>query len=309
MKGTSSFFQRDLISIQDLTKSEIEEILTYSQEFKKRYPKDLLRGSILASCFFEPSTRTRLSFESAMLRLGGQVLGFADGQVTSAKKGESLKDTMRIISSYADVIVIRHPQEGSAKVAAIPVINGGDGAREHPTQTLLDLLSIQETQGSLTGGSFEGLNVAFVGDLKYGRTVHSLVLALSHYNCKLYFVSPSSLAMPEAILEELKVSNIQFSFHNSIQEIVDRVDVLYMTRVQEERFQDRSHYEKIKDEMVLKAELLKNVRPNFKVFHPLPRVQEINTDVDNTPHAYYFQQSENGLYVRMALLALFLGKV
>lgn len=296
--------QRSLISISDLSKEEIEKLLKRAAEFKKKPPKELLRGKILASCFFEPSTRTRLSFESAMLRLGGQVIGFSDSNCTSTKKGETLFDTIKVIGALADLIVIRHPLEGAAKLASEatrkPVINAGDGANQHPTQTLLDLFTIKECQGKLSG-----LNIAIVGDLKYGRTVHSLAYAAALFDMRLYFISPDELTLPDAILQELRKKRGKFSFHRSIEEVIGKVDILYMTRLQKERF-DQATYERVKDNFILNEALLEKAKKHLRVLHPLPRVSEIARAVDNTPHAYYFQQAENGLFVRQALLAYYL---
>lgn len=298
---------RSLISIAHLSKEEIEHLLKCAAEFKKKPAKELLRGNILASCFFEPSTRTRLSFESAMLRLGGQVIGFSDSASTSIKKGESLHDSMKVIGSLADLIVIRHPLEGAARLASLatnkPVINAGDGANQHPTQTLLDLFTIKECQGKL-----EGLKVAIVGDLKYGRTVHSLAYAAALFDMRLYFISPEELTLPDTILHQLRKLRGKFSFHRSVEEVIDKVDVLYVTRIQKERF-DEATYEKVKESFILKEAQLKNAQSHLKVLHPLPRVNEIEVAIDKTPHAYYFQQAENGLFVRQALLALTLGKI
>lgn len=299
---------RDIISIPELTKDEILHILKTAASLKKTPQPHLLEGKVMASCFFEPSTRTRLSFETAMQRLGGRVMGFADPGITSAKKGESLYDAMKIIGQYADVIAMRHPLEGAARRASEasdkPVINGGDGANQHPTQTLLDLFTILETQKTLTG-----LKIALVGDLKYGRTVHSLAQALTHFDTTLYFVAPDTLQMPQYLCDELKNKKIKFSLHQKIEEVVNKVDILYMTRIQGERFADPVDYERVKNAFIMNATTLKNAKPNLKVLHPLPRVNEISTDVDNTKHAYYFEQAENGLYVRQALLALVLGKI
>jgi aspartate carbamoyltransferase catalytic subunit len=299
------FKNRSLVSIADLSKAEIEFLIKKAAEFKKRQPKELLRGKLLASCFFEPSTRTRLSFEAAMLKLGGQVMGFSEAASTSAAKGETLFDTMKVIGGFADLIVVRHPQEGAARLSSLatktPVINAGDGANQHPTQTLLDLFSIKECQGSL-----EGLKIALVGDLKYGRTIHSLVHACTLFDMRLYFISPEQLSLPEPILQELKKKRGKFSFHQSIEEVVDKVDILYMTRIQKERF-DEGTYNKVKDCYILKKETLKKAKKHLKVLHPLPRVNEIDPTIDQTPYAYYFQQAENGLFVRQALLASILG--
>lgn len=302
----STISGRDLISISDLSKAEIELVLATALKFQKSPKPDLLKGSILASCFFEPSTRTRLSFESAMHRLGGSVIGFSEAGTTSAKKGESLSDSMRVIGSYADIVVIRHPQEGSARLAAEstdkPVINGGDGANQHPTQTLLDLFTIQECQGKI-----DDLQIALVGDLKYGRTIHSLSLALAHYPIRLYFVSPESLVLPDAIAHELKKKGVKFSFHEKLEEVIPKVDILYMSRIQKERFPDSQI--DFTNTCLLKKKHLERAKPNLRILHPLPRVDEIEATIDNTPFAYYFQQTANGVPVRMALLALLLGKI
>lgn len=303
-----NFKNRDIISISELSKAEILQALKLAYDLKKKPQPKLLEGKIMASCFFEPSTRTRLSFETAMEKLGGKVMGFADPGVTSAKKGETLYDAMRIIGQYADVIAMRHPYEGAARRAAEatdkPILNGGDGANQHPTQTLLDLFTIKECQKKL-----EGLRVALVGDLKYGRTTHSLAQALTHFNARLHFVAPESLQMPEYIREELKQNKIKFSLHKKIEEVINKVDILYMTRIQEERFADPMEYERVKNVYVLDAKMLAKAKTNLKIMHPLPRVNEIATDVDKTKYAYYFEQAENGLYVRQALLGLVLGKL
>lgn len=299
---------RDIISIRELNKEEILAILKNARSLKKTPRPTLLTNQVMGSCFFEPSTRTRLSFETAMQRLGGRVVGFADPAVTSSKKGETLYDSTRIIGQYVDVIAMRHPLEGSARRASEatdkPIINGGDGANQHPTQTLLDLFTIHECQKKL-----EGLDIALVGDLKYGRTTHSLAQALTHFKAHLYFVAPDSLQMPNYICEELKRKKIKYTIHKKIEEIVNKVDILYMTRIQGERFPDQMEYEKIKNIFVLTADMLSSARTNLKVLHPLPRVGEITTDVDTTKYAYYFEQAENGLYVRQALLAMVLGKL
>lgn len=299
---------KDIISIPELSKEEILAVLENARSLKKEPQPNLLENHVMGSCFFEPSTRTRLSFETAMQRLGGRVVGFADPAVTSTKKGETLYDSIRIIGQYVDVIAMRHPLEGSARRASEatnkPILNGGDGANQHPTQTLLDLFTIEECQKKL-----DGLDIALVGDLKYGRTTHSLAQALTHFGAHLYFVAPNSLQMPDYICEELKAKNIKFSLHEKIEDVIDKVDVLYMTRIQGERFADQIEYQKIKHVFVLTAKMLEIVRPNLSVLHPLPRVGEITADVDTTKHAYYFEQAENGLYVRQALLAMVLGKL
>jgi aspartate carbamoyltransferase catalytic subunit len=295
---------RSLISISDLTKEEILLVLKTAEEIKKKPPKELLKGKILASCFYEPSTRTRLSFEAAMIRLGGSVIGFSDSSSTSAKKGETLHDSIKVIGQYADILVVRHPAEGSARVAAesttIPVLNAGDGANQHPTQTLLDLFTIKECKNKL-----KGLDIAFVGDLKHSRTVHSLAQACAHFDMRLFFVSPEQLTLPDEITQILKKQGVKFSFHRTIEEVISKVDILYMTRIQRERFEP-SAYEKVKDAYVLTLEMLKKADKNLKVLSPLPRVNEIDTAIDETPHAYYFEQAANGLFVRMALLSLIL---
>ncbi|MCP4475574.1 MAG: aspartate carbamoyltransferase [Gammaproteobacteria bacterium] len=300
-------FQRNLISTSDLSLEEIALILDTTQAVKTEAIPTCLQGKILASCFFEPSTRTRLSFESAMLRLGGQVIGFASAKNTSIQKRESLSDSIRIISAYADAIVLRHPAEGAARLAAEvsakPVINAGDGANRHPSQTLLDLFTIRETQGTL-----EGLRIAFVGDLKYGRTVHSLTQACARYpNTRFYFVAPDMLTMPDHICDLLRDQSIKFSFHTDIQDIVDHVDILYMTRIQQERF-EAEELRKFRKRYRLTESMVAQAKNNMKILHPLPRVDEIDVEVDRSPYAYYFQQAENGLYLRQALLALLLNQ-
>ncbi len=298
-------YQKNIISIADLSRTDLELILQTALSLKESPQPELLKNKVIASCFFEASTRTRLSFETAVQRLGGSVIGFDSGGNTSlAQKGETLADSVKVIASYADAFFMRHPQEGAARLASefsdVPVINGGDGANQHPTQTLLDLFTIYETQDTL-----DNLNIAFVGDLKYGRTVHSLAQALSLFNCNFYFIAPDALAMPDYILEELNDKGINYSVHKSIEEVIDSLDVLYMTRVQKERF-DETEYQHIKSAFLLNAQMLENVRENLKVLHPLPRVDEIHKNVDDTPYAYYFQQAQNGVYARQALLALLL---
>lgn len=304
----SPFYQRDILSISDFSKDDVIYLLRKIKHLKENPTSNILQGFILGNCFFEPSTRTRLSFESAMLRLGGSVLGFEDMNTTSVKKGESLQDSFKMLHHYADVLVIRHPLEGSAQLAAdaadVPVINAGDGANQHPTQTFLDLFSLQESQGRL-----EDLHIALVGDLKYGRTVHSLAEALIHFKPRLYFVSPQGLEMPKEVCDRLKEKGVKFSFHPSFEEILPKVDVFYMTRIQEERFVHKLEYELVKHSYILKKEHLVDVKTNFKVLHPLPRVFEIDSSVDYTDYAYYFQQAKHGLLTRQALLGLILGKL
>ncbi|MFH1287008.1 MAG: aspartate carbamoyltransferase [Candidatus Magasanikbacteria bacterium] len=303
-----TFEGRDILSITDLSKEDIEKVLEHAKQLKQKPQPTLLQTYVMASCFFEPSTRTRLSFETAMKRLGGEVMGFADANVTSVKKKETIYDSMKIIGQYADVIVMRHPMEGSVRRAAEatdkPILNGGDGSNQHPTQTLLDLFTIKESQRSL-----EGLSIALVGDLKYGRTVHSLTQALTHFGAELHFIAPDSLKMPNYICRYLQKKNIGFTEHSSIEEVMPKVDILYITRIQGERFPDKMEYERVKNVFVLTKDMMNSAKPNMRILHPLPRVNEIEVDIDATPHAYYFQQAENGLYVRQALLGLVLGKL
>ena len=300
-------YKKHIVSISDFTREELELIVTTAEQLKHNPRPDLLEGRVIASCFFEASTRTRLSFETAINRLGGTFIGFADGGSTSlAKKGESLADSVSVISSYTDAFVMRHPQEGAARLASefsnVPVINGGDGSNQHPTQTLLDLFSIHECQGTL-----DNLKVAFVGDLKYGRTVHSLAQALCNFGAEFTFIAPDALYMPDFLLDEFEEKGIKFRRARTIEEIAHEVDIVYMTRVQKERF-DETEYKHIASQYVMTAETLQEAKPNLRVLHPLPRVDEISVDVDKTPYAYYFQQAENGVYAREALLALVLNE-
>ena len=297
---------RNLISISDYNKEEYLYILKLAEDFEKNPVQDVAKEKVVATLFFEPSTRTRLSFESAANRMGARVIGFSDASNSSTAKGESLADTIKTVSCYADIIVMRHPIEGAARlaseVATVPVINAGDGANQHPTQCMLDLYSIQKTQGSL-----DNLNIALVGDLKYGRTVHSLVEAMCNFNTTFHLISPDSLKLPSSVKMHIKKSNLTYYQYTEIQEAIDKVDILYMTRVQRERFLDIQDYEKVKNSYVLDKSMLINCKPNMKVLHPLPRVNEIATNVDATPQAYYFQQAQNGVYVRQALIAAILG--
>ncbi|WP_342031689.1 aspartate carbamoyltransferase [Neisseria sp. Marseille-Q2251] len=299
-------YRQHVISISDLTTEQLELLLQTALKLKADPRDDLLEGKLIGSCFFEPSTRTRLSFETAVQRLGGKVIGFADGANTSAKKGETLADTARIISSYTDAIIQRHPKDGAARVSAefskVPVINAGDGTNQHPSQTLLDLVTIYETQGRLNK-----LKIAMAGDLKYGRTVHSLCQALKRWDCEFAFVSPPSLAMPEYITEELEAAGCRYQILSDLEAAVEWADILYMTRVQRERF-DEQEFAKIQGKFNLNAAMLANARPNLRVLHPLPRVDEIHPNVDATPHAYYFEQATNGVYARMAILSLVLNE-
>jgi aspartate carbamoyltransferase catalytic subunit len=309
MNMANSLYKKHIISISELTRDELELIVATAGQLKAEPQPELIKHKVVASCFFEPSTRTRLSFETAIQRIGGSVIGFDnDGNTSLAKKGETLADSVQVISSYVDAFVMRHPKEGAARLASefsngTPVINAGDGSNQHPTQTLLDLFTIAETQGRL-----DDISIAFIGDLKYGRTVHSLTQALAKFNnVRFYFAAPDALAMPDYILEELDDAGIAYSLHTEIEEVIPQVDILYMTRVQKERF-DESEYAHIKSAYILTAAHLTDAKPNMKVLHPLPRVDEITTDVDKTPHAYFFQQAENGVYAREALLALVLNE-
>ena len=295
-----------LVSIHDFSKEEMLHILDVAQDFEKDKNQPILRGKVVASLFFEPSTRTRLSFETAANRLGARVIGFSDAGNTSVSKGETLKDTIKMVSNYADLIVMRHPLEGSARYASeitdIPIINAGDGANQHPTQTLLDLHTIRQTQGRLND-----ISINMVGDLKYGRTVHSLLQALSHFSPKFTFTAPDELKMPQEYKDYLDSLGIPYCETDDLSSHLNDVDILYMTRVQQERFTDPMEYEKVKNVYTLNAKMLCGVRENMKILHPLPRVNEISQDVDDTPYAYYFKQAGNGMYVRMAIIADLLG--
>jgi aspartate carbamoyltransferase catalytic subunit len=297
---------KNLISINDYTKEEIHRVLDLAGEFEKKPSQDILRERVVATLFFEPSTRTRLSFESAVNRLGGKIIGFSDTASSSSTKGESLKDTIKTVSNYSDLIVMRHPIEGSARyaseVAGVPVINAGDGANQHPTQTLLDLYSIKKTQGTL-----ENLNLFIVGDLKYGRTVHSLLMAMALFNATFYFVSPEELRIPAEYKMYLDQRGLKYYEYNDFRELLPEADIIYMTRIQKERFSDPIDYEKTKNAYVLKNIMLQNSRDNMKILHPLPRVNEISTDVDDNEKAYYFIQALNGVYTRQAIISLILG--
>lgn len=297
---------KNLISIQDFTKDEILHVLEVAREFEANREQNFLAGKVIACLFFEPSTRTRLSFEAAVNRLGARVIGFPDNKNTSQKKGETLEDTIKIVSNYVDMIIMRHPVEGAADIAAsvagVPVVNAGDGANQHPSQTLLDLYSIKKTQGRI-----EGLTVNMVGDLKYGRTVHSLTQAMLDFSPNFVFTAPEELRMPRKYLDVLDEKGIPYTEASRIEEHINDCDILYMTRVQQERFSDIEEYEKVKDVYQLTASMLGGVRPGMKILHPLPRVNEITTDVDSTPYAYYFQQAGNGMYVRMAIISYLLG--
>ncbi len=299
--------KHDYVTIADLSKEEIMYLIEMAQEFEKHPNRELLKGRIVATLFFEPSTRTRLSFETAANRLGAKVIGFADPKITSGTKGETLKDTILMVSNYADIIVMRHFIEGAAQyaseIAPVPIVNAGDGAHEHPSQCLLDLYSIYKTQGTL-----ENLNIYLVGDLKYGRTVHSLITAMRHFNPTFHFIAPKELAMPNEYKLYCKEHGINYQEHTAFNEkIIADADIIYMTRVQKERFSDLMEYERVKNVYILKSSMLGLARENMKILHPLPRVNEIAYDVDDNPHAYYIQQAQNGLYAREAIFCRVLG--
>lgn len=293
---------KSLVSITDYNKEEILSILSSAADFEANPDRKSLDGKVIATLFFEPSTRTRLSFETAVIRLGGSIIGFSDAATSSSAKGETLHDTIQMVSSYADAIVMRHFMEGAARYAAevspVPIINAGDGANQHPSQTLLDLYSILKTQGTL-----DNLNICLVGDLKYGRTVHSLLMAMSHFNPTFKFVAPEELKMPNEYKLFCKKNNIPFTETTELSDNFNDADILYMTRVQRERFSDLMEYERVKNVYTLKNSMLENTKPNLRILHPLPRITEIATDVDTSEKAYYFQQAKNGLYVRQAIIS------
>jgi aspartate carbamoyltransferase catalytic subunit len=296
---------KSLVAINDLSNEDIIKVLDLAEEFEKNPIQNILSRTVVATLFFEPSTRTRLSFESAVNRLGGRVIGFSEAANTSVSKGESLKDTILTVANYSDLIVMRHPVEGSARYASevspVPIINAGDGANQHPTQTLLDLYSIRKTQGTL-----QNLNIFLVGDLKYGRTVHSLLMAMSQFRATFTFVAPKELQMPAEYKMLLDNMGLKYTEQTDLNENLNNADIVYMTRVQKERFSDPMEYEKVKNVYVLREKMLKNTKPNMRVLHPLPRVNEIHTDVDENPKAYYFPQAMNGVYTRMAIMSLIL---
>ena len=291
-----------LVTIADLEKEKILSLLASAARFEAMPNRKTLDGKVVATLFFEPSTRTRLSFETAANRLGARVIGFSDAATSSSSKGESLKDTIMMVSNYADIIIMRHHLEGAARYASevspVPIINAGDGANQHPSQTMLDLYSIQKTQGTL-----EGLDICLVGDLKYGRTVHSLIMAMRHFRPHFHFVAPPELAMPEEYKLYCRQNGISYEEHTEFDaSVINNTDILYMTRVQRERFTDLMEYERVKNVYILRASMLTSTRPTMKILHPLPRVNEIANDVDACPQAYYFQQAKNGLFVREALI-------
>lgn len=297
---------KSLVSIDDLSTDEMVSILDLAEKFEKEPNQRLLEDFVIATLFFEPSTRTRLSFESAISRLGGKIVGFTDASSSSVSKGETLNDTIRTVNNYCDLIVMRHPIEGSARLASeiadVPVVNAGDGANQHPTQTMLDLYSIRKTQKSL-----DNLNIFLVGDLKYGRTVHSLLMAMSRWNTTFNFISPDELKMPVEYKLYLDSLGLKYYEHSDFTDIIKEADIIYMTRVQKERFSDPIEYEKVKNVYVLRNHMLHDTKENLRVLHPLPRVNEIHQDVDVNTKSYYFRQALNGVYTRQAILTRLLG--
>lgn len=298
---------KSLVNIGDYDKDDIYRIIKSASRFKQNPDRDLLQGKVCATLFFEPSTRTRLSFETAVNRLRGRIIGFSDSSTSSSTKGESLKDTIMMVSNYADLIIMRHHLEGSARYASeispVPVINAGDGSNQHPTQTMLDLFTIYETQGTL-----ENLTITIVGDLKYGRAVHSLIQGLSHFNPTFNFVAPEELHIPDkykVFCDNLQIPYKEFTEFSP--EAINSADILYMTRVQKERFTDLMEYEKVKNIYILHNSMLGDSKDNLKVLHPLPRVKEIDQDVDSNPKAYYFEQAKNGMYTRQAIICDLMG--
>lgn len=303
----SDMEKHDFVTIADLTKEKILYMIDLAGEFEAHPNREILKGKVVATLFFEPSTRTRLSFETAANRLGARVIGFTDPKVTSSTKGETLKDTILMVANYADVIVMRHYIEGAAQYAAevspVPIVNAGDGAHQHPSQCMLDLYAIYKTQGTL-----ENLNIYLVGDLKYGRTVHSLIMAMRHFNPTFHFVAPKELAMPAEYKLYCREHGINYQEHTAFNEkLIADADILYMTRVQKERFSDLMEYERVKNIYILRNDMLGTAKPNMKILHPLPRVNEIAPDVDTNPHAYYIQQARGGLFAREAIFCDVLG--
>lgn len=299
--------KKNLVSITDFTKDEILKIMELAARFETDPHRQVLAGKVIASLFFEPSTRTRLSFESAINRLGGRVIGFSEASNTSVSKGETFHDTITVISNYCDMIVMRHSIEGAARYASeiskVPVVNAGDGANQHPSQTLLDLYSIKKTQGTL-----DNIHIVMVGDLKYGRTVHSLLMAMRYFKPRFRFVACDELRMPREYIEFCRKEGIPFEEHTDFsREVIDSSDIIYMTRVQRERFQDIMEYEAVKDLYTLRNDMLATSKDNLRILHPLPRVNEISQDVDDNPKAYYFEQARNGVFARQAIITAALG--
>ena len=299
--------KRNFVTIADLSREKILYMIGLAQEFEKHPNREILKGKVVATLFYEPSTRTRLSFETAANRLGARVIGFSDARASSVSKGETLKDTILMVANYADVIAMRHYIEGAAQYASeispVPIINAGDGSHQHPSQCMLDLYTIYQTQGTL-----ENLTICMVGDLKYGRTVHSLLMAMRHFNPTFHFIAPEELSMPNEYKLYCKEKGIRYEEHTTLtDEIIGKADILYMTRVQKERFSDLMEYERVKNSCILRADMLGQAKANMKILHPLPRVNEIAYDVDETPYAYYIQQAQNGLYAREAIICDVLG--
>ena len=306
-----SLKDKDILDGAQFSREEIDYVMALADDFRSQIKNkpavDLMKGYVLATLFFEPSTRTRLSFETAMHRLGGNVIGFSSAESTSTAKGETLADTIRTVDQYADIIAMRHPQIGSAKeaaaVAEAPVLNGGDGAGQHPTQALLDLYTIKHERGKI-----DGITIVLCGDLKNGRTVHAGVEMYKHYNCKIILVAPEELKMPEALVKKLRDHGVQVEETTNLEAALAKGDVLYMTRIQKERFADPAEYERLKNSYILTREMVERVNPQLTIMHPLPRVNEITTDVDSLPTAAYFRQVGNGVFIRMALIASVMGK-
>ncbi|MBD5308058.1 MAG: aspartate carbamoyltransferase [Bacteroides sp.] len=297
----------NLVSIDDISREEILDLIERARYFEEHPNHKILDGKVVATLFFEPSTRTRLSFETAVNRLGGRVIGFSDAGTTSTSKGETLKDTIKMVSNYVDLIIMRHYLEGAARYATeitdTPIINAGDGANQHPSQTMLDMYSISKTQGTL-----ENLTITMVGDLKYGRTVHSLLMAMRYFNPTFNFVACDELRMPKEYKEFCDKNGIKYYEHTEFsKEVIAESDIIYMTRVQRERFTDIMEYERVKDLYTLHNDMLADSKPTLKVLHPLPRVNEIDRDVDDNPKAYYFEQARNGLFARQAIICKALG--
>ena len=293
---------KSLVSIIDYSKEDILRILNLAKKFDEQPNRRLLEGKVCATLFFEPSTRTRLSFETAVNRLGGRIIGFSDAATTSSSKGETLKDTILMVNNYSDIIIMRHHLEGAARyaseISSVPIINAGDGANQHPTQTMLDIYSIYKTQGTL-----ENLTITIVGDLKYGRTVHSLIIGMSHFNPTFHFVAPEELRLPDTYKNFCDKRGIKYDEDFDFSpEVINHADILYMTRVQRERFTDLMEYEKVKNVYILKKDMLEETKDNLRILHPLPRVNEIQQDVDDSPKAYYFEQAKNGVFTRQAVI-------
>jgi aspartate carbamoyltransferase catalytic subunit len=293
---------KSLVSITDYSKEDILRILNLAKKFDEQPNRKLLEGKVCATLFFEPSTRTRLSFETAVNRLGGRIIGFSDAATTSSSKGETLKDTILMVNNYTDIIIMRHHLEGAARyaseVSSVPVINAGDGANQHPTQTMLDIYSIYKTQGTL-----ENRTITIVGDLKYGRTVHSLIIGMSHFNPTFHFVAPEELRLPDTYKNFCDKRGIKYDERTDFSsEVINHADILYMTRVQRERFTDLMEYEKVKNVYILRTDMLDGTKDNLRILHPLPRVNEIQQDVDDSPKAYYFEQAKNGVFTRQAVI-------